>query len=130
MHAAEGGVCAAVSGDGASGLCSALPEPVPTPLERCWGILANHRHSALLEAIATVLPCAASMTWQGTQPIVPRVTTPYPTGVILTTEAMEAVEATIKRLPHLPKWFVDIVPAPPPLGSLIIFESLRNLLRP
>jgi hypothetical protein len=28
----------------------------------------------------------------------------------LTQEAMEAVEARLKRLPKLGKWFVDIVP--------------------
>ena len=55
------------------------------------------------------------MTWKGTHPIVALVTTTYQTGVTLTKEAMEAVEAKIKRLPHLGKWLVDIVPAPLPL---------------
>jgi hypothetical protein len=55
------------------------------------------------------------MTWKGAHPIVARVTKTYQTGVTLTKEAMEAVEAKIKRLPHLGKWFVDIVPAQLPL---------------
>jgi hypothetical protein len=55
------------------------------------------------------------MTWKGTHPLVALVTTTYQTGVTLTKEAMEAVEDKIKRLPHLGKWFVDIVPAPSPL---------------
>jgi hypothetical protein len=41
------------------------------------------------------------------------VTTTYRTGVKLTAEAMDLVEAQIKRLPLLGKWFVDIVPPPP-----------------
>jgi len=38
------------------------------------------------------------------------VTTAYETGVTLTKDAMQRVEARIKRLPDLGKWFVDIVP--------------------
>ena len=87
------------------------------PIERCWGILENHWNGALLDAIDTVLQFATTMTWKGTHPIVTLVTTTYQTGVTLTKEAMEAVEAKIKRLPHLKKWFVDIVPAPPPLWT-------------
>jgi Rhodopirellula transposase DDE domain len=85
------------------------------PIERCWGILENHWNGALLDSIDAVLQCAATMTWKGTPPIVALGTTTYQTGVALTKEAMEAVEAKIKRLPHLRKWFVDIVPAPFPL---------------
>ena len=105
-------------------LVSAPPsQRTSTPLERCWGLVATHRHGALREAIATGLQGAASMPWQGTPPLVPRVTPPYPTGVTWTTEAMEAVEANLKRLPHLPKWFVDIVPASPPLWAPELFLS-------
>jgi len=82
------------------------------PIERCWGILENHWNGALLDSIDAVLQFAATMTWKGVHPIVALVTTTYQTGVTLTKEAMEAVEANIKRLPHLGKWFVDIVPAP------------------
>ena len=55
------------------------------------------------------------MTWKGEHPIVALVTATSQTGVTLTKEAMEAVEANIERLPHLGKWCVDIVPAPLPL---------------
>jgi transposase len=85
------------------------------PIERCWGILENHWNGSLLDSIDTVLQFAATMTWKGIHPIVALVTTTYQTGVTLTKEAMEAVEAKIKRLPHLGKWFVDISPTPPPL---------------
>ena len=85
------------------------------PIERCWGILEHHWHGSLLDSIDTVLQFAATMPWKGTHPLVALVTTTYQTGVTLTKEAMEAVEATIKRLPHLGKWFVDIVPTPSPL---------------
>ena len=85
------------------------------PIERCWGILENHWNGSLLDSIDTVLQFTATMTWKGAHPIVALVTTTYQTGVTLTKEAMEAVEAQIKRLPHLGKWFVDIVPMPLPL---------------
>jgi transposase len=82
------------------------------PIERCWGILENHWNGALLDSIDAVLQFTATMTWKGTHPIVDLVTTTYQTGVTLTKEAMEAVEARITRLPGLEKWFVDIVPSP------------------
>jgi transposase len=82
------------------------------PIERCWGSLENHWNGALLDAIDAVRQLAATMTWKGKHPIVDLVTTTYQTGVTLTKEAMEAVEAQITRLPGLEKWFVDIVPSP------------------
>jgi transposase len=81
-----------------------------TPIERCWGILENHWNGTLLDSIDTVLQFAKTMTWQGKPAIVELVTTAYKTGVTLTKDAMQRVEAQIKRLPGLGKWFVDIVP--------------------
>ena len=82
------------------------------PIERCWGILENHWNGALLDSIEAVLQFARTMTWKGTHPEVALVTTTYRTGVKLTAEAMDLVEAQIKRRPLLGKWFVDIIPAP------------------
>jgi transposase len=87
------------------------------PIERCWGILENHWNGALLDSIDAVLQFAATMTWKGLHPVVSLVTTAYPTGITLTKEAMEAVEARIKRFPRLGKWFVDIVPIQPLLWA-------------
>jgi hypothetical protein len=82
------------------------------PIERCWGILANHWHGTLLDSIDTVRRFASPMTWHGKHPVVALVTATYQTGVTLTKDVMETVEAQLKRLPALGKWFVDIV-APP-----------------
>ena len=79
------------------------------PIERCWGILENHWNGTLLDSIDTVLQFARTMTWHGKHPVVTLVTTTYQTGVRLTKEAMETVEAYIKRLPDLGKWFVDVI---------------------
>lgn len=87
------------------------------PIERCWGILETHWNGALLDSIEAVLQFARTMTWKGTHPVVELVTTTYQTGVKLTAEAMDLVEAQIKRLPLLGKWFVDIGPAPPSLWA-------------
>ena len=82
------------------------------PIERCWGILENHWHGALLDSLDTVLQFTRTMTWNGKHPVVALVTATYQTGVTLTKDAMETVEAHLQRLPVLGKWFVDIV-APP-----------------
>ena len=83
------------------------------PIERCWGILENHWHGALLDSIEAVRAFTRSMTWNGIHPVVELVTTTYQTGVKLTKEAMERIEAQLQRLPHLEKWFVDIAYPPP-----------------
>lgn len=80
------------------------------PIERCWGILENHWNGALLDTIETVLHFATSMTWNGIHPVVELVTTTYQTGVKLTKDAMERVEAQLTRAPNLGKWCIDIVP--------------------
>jgi hypothetical protein len=79
------------------------------PIERCWGILENHWNGTLLDSIDTVLQFARTMTWNGRHPVVDLVTTTYQTGVTLTKNAMETVEAQLQRLPALGKWFVDIL---------------------
>jgi len=93
------------------------------PIERCWGILEHHGHGTVLDAIDTVLPCARTMTWHGTHPIVPLVTPTYQTGVTWTKDAMETVEAQLKRLPNLGTWFVDIVSSPPAIRDTSLFLS-------
>ncbi len=83
------------------------------PIERCWGILEQHWNGALLDSLDTVIQYASSMTWKGNHPVVALVTTTYHTGVKLTKEAMKVVESQLERLPHLHKWFVDILfPSP------------------
>jgi hypothetical protein len=83
------------------------------PMERCWGIVEKPGNGALLASIDAGRPCAAPMTWKGIPPVVSLVTTASPPGITLTKEAMEAVEASIKRFPRLGKWFMAIVPLPP-----------------
>jgi hypothetical protein len=80
------------------------------PIERCWGILDNHWNGALLDSMEAVIQFATTMTWKGQGPVVELVTTTYQTGVKLTKDAMQRVEAQLQRLPGLDKWFVDIVP--------------------
>jgi transposase len=81
-----------------------------TPVERCWGILENHWNGSLLDSLEAVLGFARTMTWKGTHPVVELVTTTYQTGVTLTKEAMDRVEAQLKRLsplvhiPHPLSW--------------------------
>jgi transposase len=83
------------------------------PIERCWGILETHWNGSLLDSLETVVKFAASMKWKGQQPMVEVVTTCYTTGVKLTKEAMQQVEAHLERLADLDKWFVDIVGSSP-----------------
>ena len=85
-------------------------------IERCWGVLEQPWNAALLDEVQTVLNFAQSMTWKGQHPVVRLVETVYQTGVRLTQDAMQALEAQIQRFPKLSKWFVDIIP--PALLSL------------
>ena len=87
------------------------------PIERCWGILENHWHGALLDSVETVLASAQTMTWKGMRPVVELVTTTYKTGVKLTQQAMNKVEKQLQRQPGLEKWFVDIYPPPNAWGT-------------
>ncbi len=87
------------------------------PIERCWGILEQHWNGALLDSLDAVIQYACTMTWKGKHPLVSLVTTVYQTGVKLTKQAMQAVEAQLQRLPHLDKWFVDIVYPSPAIGD-------------
>jgi transposase len=81
------------------------------PIERCWGALEHHWNGSLLDSVEAVLNFAETMTWKGRHPLVELVTTTYATGVKLTKQAMDAIEAKIVRLPGLDKWFVTISPA-------------------
>jgi hypothetical protein len=52
------------------------------------------------------------MTWKGNQPVVDLLTT-YQPGIKLTKVVMKVVESHLERVPHLDKWFVDIVSSSP-----------------
>jgi DDE family transposase len=78
------------------------------PIERCFGILEMHWNGSLLDSIGAVVGYARSMTWKGKHPVVSVVETTYTKGVRLKPCEMEALEAGVKRLPTLEKWFVEI----------------------
>jgi Rhodopirellula transposase DDE domain len=78
------------------------------PIERCWGILEMHWNGSLMDSIGAVVGFARSMTWKGKHPVVDVVETTYNRGVRLKPEEMEALEARVKRLTALEKWFVEI----------------------
>jgi transposase len=87
-------------------------------IERCWGILELHWNGGLLDSIEAVAGYSATMTWKGAHPAVAVVTTVYRTGIRLTKAAMAHVETQIDRLPHLGKWFIDILYQPlPQMGA-------------
>src|SRR5262245_2722590 len=69
------------------------------PIERGWGSLENHWNGALLDSIEAVLALTRPRTWNGVHPVGELVTTTYQTGVKLTKEAMDGVEAQLQRLP-------------------------------
>ncbi len=82
-------------------------------IERCWGIVENHWNGSLLDTLDAVLEFARTMIWKSNHLIVSLVSATYASGVRLTKDAMEALEAQVTRLPGLEKWFVDILPAAP-----------------
>jgi hypothetical protein len=78
------------------------------PIERCWGILEMHWNGSLLDSIGAAVGFARSMTWKGKHPVVSIVETTYSKGVRLKPGEMKALEARVKRLLTLEKWFVEI----------------------
>src|SRR5262249_8813016 len=80
------------------------------PIERWWGLRENHGNGTVRDSIDPVLQFPKTMPGQGKHAIVALVTAAQETGVTLTKDAMQRVEAQRKRLPVLGKWFVDIVP--------------------
>ena len=82
------------------------------PVERCWGILANHWNGDLLDSIETVVNFAQTMTWKGHAPVVRLLTTISHSGVRLTKKALTEVEKHLERLRGLERWFVKISGTP------------------
>jgi len=80
-------------------------------VERCWGILEKHWNGAKLTDAETMLAGAKSMTWKGIRPVVELSRQVYKKGISLSKEAMQAVEARLKRNPTLSKWDILIRPA-------------------
>jgi len=81
------------------------------PIERCWGILENHWNGTLLDSADTVLHWAATMTWNGIQPVVHLVEKSYEKGVRVAKKAFWAVAQRLQRDQALPKYCVHITPA-------------------
>ena len=79
------------------------------PVERTFGWLEQHWSGSLLDSIETVIKFAQTLTFKGKQPVVKLIEKVYQKGVKLTSKEMEEVEKKIKRLPHLSKWFVEII---------------------
>jgi hypothetical protein len=77
-------------------------------VERTFGWLEQHWNGSLLDSVETVLRFAESLTFKGKNPVVKLIDKVYRNGVKLTQEAMAELEKQINRLPHLPKWFVEI----------------------
>ena len=57
-------------------------------------------NGTVLDSLDTGLQFAKTMPWQGLHTIVELVTTTYETGVTWTKDAMQRVEAPLKRLPE------------------------------
>jgi hypothetical protein len=57
-----------------------------------------------------MLEWAKSMTWKGIKPVVELSSTLYRKGISLSRDAMQSVEARLKRHPLLPKWDILIQP--------------------
>jgi hypothetical protein len=81
------------------------------PVERGFGILEKPWNGTKLIDVDTLLGWARSMTWKGLHPVVELSRKVYQTGISLSKEAMQEVEARLERHPLLPKWDILIRPA-------------------
>jgi hypothetical protein len=82
------------------------------PVERTFGWLEQHWNGSLLDTVEAVLHFAQTLTVKGMHPLVTLVEKGYKTGVKLTQQSMAELEHQIKRLPDLPKWFIEITGKP------------------
>ena len=82
------------------------------PIERWWGIVELPWNGTKLSNAETMLEWAKRMTWKGIHPIVARSHKMYQKGIALGKAAMQAVEARLKRDPHLPQYDIVINPVP------------------
>ena len=85
-------------------------------LDADWGALGPlslnlAQYTALQADLNEIETPKGAAKWRGRRPVVTLVTTTYARGVKLTEAAMVEVEAQLRRLPGLEKYFVDIVPA-------------------
>ena len=81
-------------------------------IERCWGILEDHRNGTLLNSVTTVLEWARTMTWNGVHPVVSLLEKSYDKGVRIAKSAFKAIESRLQRDNDLPKYEVLIQPQP------------------
>jgi len=81
-------------------------------IERCWGVLENHWNGSLLDSTEATLGFASTMTWKGKRPQVSLSSRIYETGKRLPPKDMAKLELKLQRHPLLPKWSLDIKPAP------------------
>ena len=80
------------------------------PVERVWGVLEKHWNGNILESIETTLKFAATMTWQGKNPVVGLVEKVYETGKTVKQKIMKLYEQMIERSDQIGKWSVTIKP--------------------
>jgi hypothetical protein len=80
------------------------------PLARGWGLLELPWNGTKLIEAETMLGWAKQMPWKGIHPSVALSDKIYQKGVSLGKAAMQAVEARLKRDPHLPKYDIVINP--------------------
>jgi len=81
------------------------------PIERCWGMLEQYWHGALLTDVQTMVAWAKSMTWKGLHPVVELSHSIYEKGISLTKKQICLIEERWERNPLLPKYDVLIYPA-------------------
>ena len=80
------------------------------PVERVWGVLEKHWNGNILDSIETTLKFAATMTWQGKNPVVGLVEKVYETGKTVKKKIMKLYEQMIERSDQIGKWSVTIKP--------------------
>lgn len=79
------------------------------PIERCWAVLENYWHRAILASVATAVPWATNMTGKGIAPIVHLVDAIYEKGIKVLPEELEPYQPFCLRSQTLPKSDVTIV---------------------
>ena len=80
------------------------------PVERLWGVLENHWRGELIDSVEKALGLARTMSFRSVKPVVKLVRKVYKSGVTLTKNEMDKIEACLDRKKGLENWSIIIWP--------------------
>jgi hypothetical protein len=79
-------------------------------IERCWGVLENYWHGAILDTVSAAINWASNMTWKSKHPHIHLIDNTYNKGITIPSSELQFYQQFWQPSENLPKWDVTIVP--------------------